>query len=674
MSNQLRLLTLTVIACLACSAAVFAQTTAFTYQGKLGDGGTSATGTYDFQFKLYDALTGGNLQGTPNTITLTGVPVSAGTFTVQLDFGAGAFPGASRFLEISVKRPSDGSYTPLSPRQPITSTPYAQRSLNAEAIFIGGQRAFGVTGTATTPNTNTFAGVGAGINNTPLDQSPIRGSFNSFFGRQAGGSNTRGNSNSFFGDLAGFANTGGDSNSFFGVNAGFNNTLGGGNSSIGRHAGSSNTEGNLNTFLGYFAGLTNTIEGENTFVGALTNGQTGVTNATAIGYRAQVTQSNSLVLGGINGVNNATADTKVGIGATAPAFKLHVVDSSNTGLRVQTNTSGGTVASFGSNGEFRIDRPFVIGGRFTVLENGNVGIGTGTSITFTPATPTFRLEVIDSSNTGLRVQTNATGGTVASFGGNGAFQIDGPGAPGGRFTVLENGNVGIDTSGPLGRLQVVTANDTNPLSVAAWDSRHFVVGGTASGGGIGLSYDQTNNVGYISSLSPNVSWRNLVLQSGGGNVGIGTTNPGAKLDVNGTLKLAAPAPGGGAVLCRSFATGLIVDCSASSASYKANIIGLHAGLDVVSRLRPVSFTWKSDGRKDMGLVAEEVNRVEPLLNTYDAAGALAGVRYDRLSVVLINAVKEQQKQIDEMRAENARLKARLRTVEKRLKTRRATQR
>lgn len=131
MSNQLRLLTMTVVVYLACSAAVLAQTTAFTYQGKLSDGGTPANGTYDLQFKLYDALADGNLQGSPNTVTKTGVQVNAGVFTVQLDFGANAFPGADRFLEIGVKRPADSSYTPLAPRQPVTSNPYAIKSKNA---------------------------------------------------------------------------------------------------------------------------------------------------------------------------------------------------------------------------------------------------------------------------------------------------------------------------------------------------------------------------------------------------------------------------------------------------------------------------------------------------------------------------------------------------------------
>src|SRR5262245_22912501 len=105
-----------------------AQTTVFTYQGRLNDGANPANGNYDFQFKIFDALANGSQQG--STITLNNVVVANGSFSVQLDFGAN-FPGATRFLEIAVKVAGGGSFTPLSPRQQITSTPYAIRSLNS---------------------------------------------------------------------------------------------------------------------------------------------------------------------------------------------------------------------------------------------------------------------------------------------------------------------------------------------------------------------------------------------------------------------------------------------------------------------------------------------------------------------------------------------------------------
>lgn len=106
-----------------------AQTTGFTYQGALSDGGTLATGNYDLQFSLWDSASAGNQIGA--TQTLNAVSVSNGIFSVVLDFGANAFSGGSRFLEISTRPLGVGEFTMLSPRQQITSTPYAIRSLSA---------------------------------------------------------------------------------------------------------------------------------------------------------------------------------------------------------------------------------------------------------------------------------------------------------------------------------------------------------------------------------------------------------------------------------------------------------------------------------------------------------------------------------------------------------------
>ena len=53
---------------------------------------------------------------------------------------------------------------------------------------------------------------------------------------------------------------------------------------------------------------------------------------------------------------------------------------------------------------------------------------------------------------------------------------------------------------------------------------------------------------------------------------------------------------------------------------------------------------------DLGLGAEDVAAIEPLLVTYNAKGEVEGVKYDRLGVVLINAVNEQQAEISELRA------------------------
>lgn len=130
-ATKVALLRLGVALCLivCCVSAVRAQTTAFTYQGRLTNAGNPANADYDLRFTLFDALVGGTQQGiqTRNPVT-----VSAGVFTVTLDFGPNVFNGEDRYLEIGV-RPANSAiaYTVLSPRQAITATPYSMRSLNA---------------------------------------------------------------------------------------------------------------------------------------------------------------------------------------------------------------------------------------------------------------------------------------------------------------------------------------------------------------------------------------------------------------------------------------------------------------------------------------------------------------------------------------------------------------
>jgi hypothetical protein len=109
---------------------VKAQNTAFTYQGKLTDAGSPASGQYDLQFKLYDVPGSGTLLG---TLVKDDVQVTGGIFTVTLDFGADVFyTNAGRYLEIGV-RPgaSTGAFTTLTPRQELTASPYAIESARA---------------------------------------------------------------------------------------------------------------------------------------------------------------------------------------------------------------------------------------------------------------------------------------------------------------------------------------------------------------------------------------------------------------------------------------------------------------------------------------------------------------------------------------------------------------
>ncbi|MDW8311066.1 MAG: hypothetical protein RMK20_16965, partial [Verrucomicrobiales bacterium] len=123
-----------------------AQGTAFTYQGRLDSGGLPANGSFDLRFSIFDAASGGVLVAGPLTNSATAV--SNGLFTVALDFGAGPFSGAARWLEIAVRTNGGGAFTTLSPRQPILPAPYAIRAANAGTAASATSVAVGAVATA----------------------------------------------------------------------------------------------------------------------------------------------------------------------------------------------------------------------------------------------------------------------------------------------------------------------------------------------------------------------------------------------------------------------------------------------------------------------------------------------------------------------------------------------
>ena len=180
-----------VIALLAVFGAqsIFAQTTAFTYQGKLNDGGNPANAGYDMQFRLFDMAGAG--QGTQQGATITNptVAVTNGNFAVSLDFGSAVFAsGADRFLEISLRPAGNtGGYTSLAPRQKLTSSPYSVRSINANSAdalstacvgcvqnsninSVDGTKVTGTVANATTATTATNANNSNQLGNLPSNR------------------------------------------------------------------------------------------------------------------------------------------------------------------------------------------------------------------------------------------------------------------------------------------------------------------------------------------------------------------------------------------------------------------------------------------------------------------------------------------------------------------------
>ena len=150
----------------------------------------------------------------------------------------------------------------------------------------------------------------------------------------------------------------------------------------------------------------------------------------------------------------------------------------------------------------------------------------------------------------------------------------------------------------------------------------------------------SENVSYATAIGADA------VAAGSNSVTLGRPTGEDMVRVPGNLVVGTLSTGGSTPLCRN--AYLLVATCASSARYKSNIVSFGSGLDRIRHLRPVSFNWKDGGIRDLGLVAEEVAEVEPLLVTRNNEGEIEGVKYDRIAVVLVKAFQEQQRYIEDV--------------------------
>jgi hypothetical protein len=185
----------------------------------------------------------------------------------------------------------------------------------------------------------------------------------------------------------------------------------------------------------------------------------------------------------------------------------------------------------------------------------------------------------------------------------------------------------------------------------------------------------SGSAGYIPKFTDQTTLGNSVIYEINGKIGIGTSNPTSSLTIDTTglggdeaRRMIKMIPGGsqGRVYIASSVSLLDFLQTDSSDSYedyltltaksfsvssskrlKKNIKPIEGALDKVQRLTGVSYDWKADGKHNIGLIAEDVGEVIPEVVKHEKNGQDArSVDYGSLVALLIEATKEQQKEIE----------------------------
>ncbi|MBI4929852.1 MAG: tail fiber domain-containing protein [Bacteroidetes bacterium] len=450
--------------------------------------------------------------------------------------------------------------------------------------------------------TNIFVGPGAGANNVP----PSTGTYNTFCGYNAGVNNKFGNDNVILG----------------GGSAGYNSGV--------------FAPDDRNIYIGFNAAYT-TRGNDNVIIGANANSTYVINNAAAIGSNAYVTQDNSLVLGSINGINGATADTKVGIGTTAPTASLEInaVSANASGLKFTQLTSAFTPVTTATK-YLSVD-----GTGNVILVNDGGGAGGG----------------IVTANNGLTVAPTASN---VQLGGTLVQNTDVALASGFNMTFSGTGNVGIGTTAPFAKLLIKGAgtNTSTPLLYAINSS--------------GLAAIATDE------------WTNVVLCQGtGGGVGIGAGSTGAKLYVKGAGSTSSTTAfridnSIGTDLVEVGNDGTTYNISGSWQQFsdirlKKDTSAFIDGLNVIKNVHPVFYEYNGKantetGRKHIGIIAQQIQPFAPYtvdtfmakLDTSDLTETqLYSFSSGPLLYVTINAIKQLSASNDSLKQQLASMQSTL---------------
>lgn len=529
---------------------------------------------------------------------------------------------------------------------------------------------------------NVFIGYSAGNQN-------ISGNRNVFIGYESGQGNTTGGANTFIGEGSGGANTDGYGNSNYGRNAGFSNSTGDYNTKIGFEANSSNQSGSYNTYFGAESGKWNYGNGSSNSIFGYRAGYgvgvpTNISNnnsyfGTQSGY-STTTGSNNSYFGYQSGYSNNTGTGNVFIGYQAgyneTGSQFLYIDNSDTSQPLIWGDFDGDIVKI--NADFsvlhhtdlpsldvdqtlRVDGATYLNAGIDVTGNatvdGTLSLDYGTSVNefsidgtmvgnSDNAVPTERAvrtyisSYVSSNGDNLGNHTASqnirlSGNYLSNDGGSEGVYVD------------TGGDVGIGTNSPgYNRLKVISSTGISNVSGATG----YFENSYSAGMGLAALATSTDVAFYAEQKNTTSTTANIAKFASryGGSWS-------EKFTFRSTGRLYTPylASGTGTDLYIT-SSGEVVKYS-SSKKYKKDIVPLSVDQDKFMSLQPVSFKWNeksaSENKPDYGLIAEEVEKIDPELAVYNEDGSIEGVNYQKVNIMLLKVVQQQQARIEKLENE-----------------------
>ena len=392
----------------------------------------------------------------------------------------------------------------------------------------------------------------------------------------------------------------------------------------------------------YQAVLTNPVTGTGTtnyhakFTGSTTIGNSVIQdNGTSVGINGAPSSFSTFVY--LDIIGNATTQGGLLQSRNSDNSIIGSFFTNANGLNIRTETSHAILISTSASEKIR------------VTSAGSVGIGS--------TSPSEKLEVLDGyistyhnanangGGYGLQFYTNGGGSknSIASIlvsqvstarSGDLLFLTSNAGAPTTRLSITSAGSVGINTTTPSGKLDVRDVGlGTFPSAGQPGTGLNIRRADGILGMAMGYEDNQGNSYIQVQRMDGSTSYQNLTLQYNGGNVLIGTnTNNGEKLYVSGTIR----------------ATGTIT--ANSDITLKKNLLRIENALEKVEQINGYTYEFKEDdSKRHAGVIAQEIQTVLPEIVNKGNDGIL-GVEYGNISALLIEAIKEQQTQINELKA------------------------